>query len=629
MIIFRPFIAILCACCWVHAAPPAKVEAGSEEHLRNAAATIDSHLAELFTKRKLATPAQTTDAQFLRRTSLVVAGRIPTLEETRAFLEASSSDKRARLVSYYLHGPGYQSAMSNWLFDLLRVKENFERRGSSAAPYINYLREAIAYQKPWDELVNELLTAEGSIWHNGAVGYYIRDKGMPLDNLANTMRVFTGTRMECAQCHDHPFEDWERKDYYQLAAFTSKQAEINGQSYRSLYQSLRAAKQERSPAYKLLDQLGANVYYSSLSGKGAGRIALPSDYQYRDGDPGEYVGARTLFGKTVRLSARRDADDGKKRFAHWLSSPTNPRFTSVIVNRMWKRIMGTGLYEPVDGFVTAEQTASPALSNYLSRLMIELNYDLQKFQHVLLLTRAYGFAPSPSQRNPDLPYHFHGRQLDRLSAEQIWDSLVTLASGSPEQQAKRKYSNTIYLNGKPVLEGKLDMGQLSQQLLSQDSEKNLKRYLDGLLAHIADDKAPPGKMMGKRSRPGPAKGYSRASELPSPAPAGHFLRDFGQSDRVLIGTASREPNISQVLNLLNGHVEKMITSNPKAAIHSKTANAGSTANQIRLLFLSILSRQPSTMELNIMEEEIRHSGPKGYNNIIAALLSSREFLFIQ
>lgn len=624
-------LTVLVCLCSLSFGQQSKQVKGSQDQLQAAAAQVDSHVADLFKKQNLEVPKSISDEMFLRRTALVAAGRIPTLEEATAFLESTSPDKRQLLVSYYMSTPGYKSSMTNWIFDLLRVQETFNRREASAAAYIDYLRDAINYNKPWDKMVMELLTSDGSIWQDGAVGYYIRDKGMPLDNLAYTMRTFNGTRMECAQCHDHPYETWERRDYYRLAAFSNNQSEINGNVYQTLYRELNDEDNRRDPRYQLLRELGDSVYYTSLSGKGSGRIQLPQDYQYRNGDPGEWVGARTPYGKAIRMSDRRDADDGKERFAAWITSPENPRFTSVIVNRMWKRIMGTGLYEPVDEFVEPEKTASPALTRYLIKLMQDLNYDLQKFQQVLLLTRTYAFATSQELRDPTVPYAFNGRQLSRMSAEQIWDSMVTLTADHPDELPTRVFSKTIYINGKSVnIEGK-NMATLSQEILSLDSPKELEKYIDKMLAaskQKADDKDSMVMMQGIK-RPGPASGLARASELPTPAPAGHFLQEFGQSDRILVDSSSKEPNVGQILNILNGHVEKMIVSNKSAAIHQKLTSYTSPEDKIRVIFLSILTRTPTEQEMSIMREEVSQVGDKAYPNIIAALLLTREFLFVQ
>ena len=256
---------------------------------------------------------------------------------------------------------------------------------------------------PWDRFAHRLLSAQGSGWedNNGAVGYFIRDKGMPLDNLSNTMRIFTGERMECAQCHDSPFNKWERMDFYELAAFTNGQGEMNRGPWNTVWREVRDAKEERSEFGRLVDWLGDNVHYFTLGNGGSGRIKLPSDYQYRDGDPGEMIAAKTHFGKRIRGSDRRDAGDSRIDFAAWMVSKENERFTSIIVNRMWKRIMGKGIYEPVDEYVEADKTITPDLMNYLIRLMRDdLQYDLRPSSTSFSSPRTSSLQPT---RRPSRP----------------------------------------------------------------------------------------------------------------------------------------------------------------------------------------------------------------------------------
>ena len=203
------------------------------EFIRKSALMIDRHVASLYKEKKLAVPEVVDDPTFLRRSFLVAAGRIPNLEEARAFLETDDPDKREGLINYLMDSDGYRSHMTNWLFDIFRVQDKLN--GPPAYPYVEYIYKSAEENKPWNEMTSELLSAKGSIWENGAVGYYLRDLGMELDNMSNTMRIFTGTRMECAQCHDDPFGEYERRDFYELAAFTSDQRDINSYTWREAF----------------------------------------------------------------------------------------------------------------------------------------------------------------------------------------------------------------------------------------------------------------------------------------------------------------------------------------------------------------------------------------------------------
>lgn len=604
------------------------------EFLKKSALMIDRHVAALYKSKKLQVPEVVDDATFLRRSFLVAAGRIPNLEEARAFLEIEDSDKREALVSYLMNSDGYRSHMTNYVLDILRAQEIFEGgRDRSASPYLGWVHTSIADNKPWDQMARELLSSKGSLWseNNGAVGYFVRDKGMELDNLSNTMRIFTGTRMECAQCHDDPFGEYERMDFYHLAAFVAGQREVNPDPWDKVWSDVRDAKEERSDFGRLVRWLGDNVHYTSLGGGGDGRIKLPNDYQYRDGDPGEYIGGKTPFGDRKRTSDRKYSGDSRETFAEWITSPDNPRFNATIVNRMWQRVMGRGIWEPIDEYKEPSDTISPALVGDLVKLMQTLDYDLKAFQNVLLLTKTFQFAANNQAFDAGMPQSFNGRQLERMTAEQVWDSMVTLVKGNPDALPKRNFGKTVYYDGKTVLGGKKTMAQLAEELLAIKTAGEYRSYVNNLLEQM-DYKGGNGAsmdMMSGGGRPGPVKGMARASELQSPAPEGHFLRQFGQSDRLLLDSATNEANMAQVLSMMNGHVEKMVVSNTNSALY-QAIEAGSTdRDKVRYLYYAVLGRPPSDGEMKLLMRDVIDGSMESYRNLASALLSTHEFLFIQ
>lgn len=604
------------------------------EYLKKAAYNVDKYVAELYRSKKLTVPAVVDDPTFLRRSFLVSTGRIPTLDEARSFLEIDDENKRQMLVGYLMDTDGYRSHMTNWTLDLLRVQDQFANN-NTAAPYVEFIRQSVADNMPWNKFTEKIIASKGSIWEdgNGAVGYFIRDKGMPLDNMSNTMRIFLGERMECAQCHDSPFNKWERMDFFELAAFTHGQYEVNKGPWDKVRREVREAKEERSEFGRVVDWLGDNVHYLTLGGGGDARIKLPSDYQYKDGDPGEMIAGKTPFGPRIRGSDRKDADDGRVELAQWMTDPKNERFSTIIANRMWKRIMGNPIFDPVDEYVEPDKTITPGLVVYLSGLIKDLNYDLRAFQHVLLLTKNFQFAANPQAFDAGMPQAFNGRQLERMSAEQIWDSLVTLTAGDPDKLAKRKYSDTIFYNNRPVLVGQKSMSQLSREVLAIKDPAAYRAYVTDLLKQFKNDKGPKGKdadmMMASAVRPGPASGLARASELPSPSPAGHFLRDFGQSDRELIDSATKEANMAQVLAIMNGHVEKMVVSNSGAAVYKAMEDGSTDADKVRFFFYAILSRPPSDAEMNMLMRDVLDGSQESYRNLVSALVSTHEFIFVQ
>ncbi len=606
-------------------------------YLKKAALQIDQYVASFYRSKKLPVPDVTDDATFLRRAFLVAIGRIPTAEEARAFLEIEDSTKREALVAYLVNSKGYSSHMTNWAFDLLRITDG--RAGSSGTnePYRHWIRTAMTDNMPWDEFTNRLIASSGDGWdpQTASVGYYTRDRGMPLDNLSNSMRVFLGARMECAQCHDDPFGSTERHDFYELAAFTHGQSSVRENYMMPLFRELREGESLQSQEYRVAQVLMDSVYDLSLSGGGTGQIALPSDYQYRDGDPNEVVGGRTPFGKTVRMSEKRPANDGRANLADWIVSKTGEQYASVIANRMWKRVMGKGVYEPVDEYVPSSQSPHPQMMSILSRLMVEMNYDLRAFQQVLLLTKTFQFGTNPNSSIVEGGDDFHGRKIERLSSEQIWDSLITLAAGDPDTKPLRGLDDRIYVARKPVLVGKKSMTQLSKEVLALSSEEEVRAYFSDFAKEV---KSGGGKYKGggesMMSMSGGSTTYGRnsmvrASELPSPAPREHFLYLFGSSDREVVDGASREPNVGQVLSLMNGFVQKELVNDSSAHLYKSLEGASTDKEKIRRIYIAILNRPPSEEEMSWMLDEVKNQGKDGYRNIVSALVMSSEFLFLQ
>lgn len=607
------------------------------DFLRKSAMEIDRHIASFYQAKKLPVPKVTDDATFMRRAFLVAVGRIPTAEEALAFIEIQDLAKRGELVAYLMGSQGYSSHMTNWAFDLLRLRDG--RQGSQATnePYRNWIRKAMDENMPWDELVTSLVSSSGNGWDTktASVGYYTIDRGMPLDNLSNTMRIFLGSRMECAQCHDDPFGETERKDFYHLAAFTNGQNELKMNLMAPIWQEFRREGRERGIEYQVAQLFWDRVYGMSLGGSGKGLIELPSDYQYRDGDPGEIVGAKTPFGKTVRMSDRRDDGGGRKEFSNWIVSRTGEQFPAVIANRMWQRIMGKGIYEPVDDYIESKQTVHPDLMSHLAKLMYDLEYDLRAFQHVLLLTKTFQFATNPNPSTLEGGDDFHGRKIARLSSGQIWDSLITLSSGDPDKKPVRTPDNRIFVGNNPVLVGQMDMVQLSNDIFALNSEKEVRKYFNDFLVMVKGGGGKKGKDKDSMTMGmAPIQSYSRdspvrASELPSPAPREHFLYLFGASDREVVEGASKEPNVGQVLSMMNGYVQRQLVSNSGAHLYKSLNDAGSEEEKIRRLYIAILNRPPTEEEMGWMKEEVKVRGEEGFRNIVASLVMSSEFLFLQ
>ena len=412
---------------------------------------VDRLIESDYVKHKVKPNPVADDAVFVRRIYLDIIGRIPTHDEAAAFLKSRDPQKRAKLIDKLLDSDGYVSHQFNYWADLLRVRSRM--RYAPAQPYIDFVKNSLRQNKPYDQFVRELLTAEGYTWDNGAAGYYLRDTGMPLDNMSNTAQVFLGTQLVCAQCHNHPFDSWTQKQYYQLAAFTYgiQTRDRRNKRFLEIRQMYRDGKLNRNTyrsANRIMRPLAYKVNETSR------KLQLPKDYQYDDAKPRQVIDPKTIFGQDVVV---KPGDSPRMIYARWMTSPKNPRFTAVIANRLWKRAFGIGLIEPVDDLKDGIEPSNPALMKFLVSQVVDLKFDLKQYQRILFNTKTYQREVTVAEVSADDTYYFPGPVLRRLSAEQLWDSLMTMTI--PEVDARKgmpayagRYNDGRYLIEKEMKE---------------------------------------------------------------------------------------------------------------------------------------------------------------------------------
>jgi len=753
----------------------------------SASARIDALIARGWKENKVKPNVTIDDEAFVRRIYLDIAGRIPTIEEAEKFHSSNYEHKRERLIDELLNSDGYVSHHYNFWADVLRISSGLSKGAAAAeAAYQLWLKDALRDNKPYDEFVYELVAGTGYIWDNGAVAYYQRDRGMPLDNMSNTVRTFLGTRLECAQCHNHPFDKWTQMDYFKMAAFSygmdanrydapnrKAMSDYINERRREAYYA--AVKNEKLPlirdekyleryvsdknferrlkgweltkkefvalakkgiaamaeAKKLSDrvnlangQIYNQVRYFSVEENGR-QVKLPHDYQYSDAEPLSKVEPATMFGAGIDLE--NVGEEGIAAYGKWMTSTENPTFTKVIANRLWKKVFGHGVFEPLDELTDQTQVSNPELLAYLERLMKDLDYDMKAYLGVLYNTKTYQRVADSSEFVLGAPYYFPGPRLRRMTAEQVWDSIVALAlpeadsyrprlkqqlgavekirrmhealegrtpedyiamiqelgtaleANIPEQNALRQkmyvarekddmeqYKKlrdqlnelqrgaraTISEIGFKHTDQRIDADQLlaavgmNEMTMSADGTMNMMAGADdggAVLTKLPKPKmpdAPEGmdknelkawKDQNKRDYSAYSKlvaGMARASELESPARRGHFLREFGQSDREVIENSAIQASVPQALNLLNGTISEALT-NRFAVFGSRLHEAGDPEQKTRMIFQAMLSRQPTGFEMELAREEIAKSGDDAYEGIVWSLLNTQQFLFVQ
>lgn len=635
-----------------------------------AAARIDELLEAHWSAQGLRGGDIVDDHAFARRAHLHLAGRVPTVEELRAFVADRNRDKRPELIATLVRSPAHQSRMYAFWADLLRVVDRLGNQ-VSGAPYEHFVKQALADNMPYDAFVRELLSAEGPAMQrgNGATGYLMRDRGMPEDNMANTMRVFLGTRIECAQCHNHPFDHWTQQDFVRLVAFQGGVQYVHGDARargRELIQAGRALRDQNQQAYRIFRGLTRGMA-AGISGSGTGLARLPKDYAYEDARPNAILTAEAPFGpapeldiavpaeRPARRGRRRSANRGRNRdnfpeadsrsaFAAWVSSAENDRFAQVIANRLWKLVMGRGLIEPVDDIRDDTLAADPELMAFLTQLVVDSGFDLRFVLEAICSTTAWQ-REAQAEPAPGVAAIPTGPIIQRMTAEQAWDSLLVLrigdadgtltAPGFDAEAIYEQYDRVAQMSVDDILaearsgrrirpqnprlaqrqklreEARALGRQLAQARRQRDAERTaaLREQIDALRQQLSA-----------------GGGLVRASELPNPAPDGHFLRNFGQSDRQQIEASSREANVPQALNLMNGLVDEAMAKG--SAIQSALGALDQPAAKITHAFEAILGRPPTSRERREWLSDVRRFGDEAITDLVWVLLQTHEFLFI-
>ena len=595
--------------------------------IASAAADIDRLVGVVLAANKQALNAPATEEQFLRRIYLDAAGRVPTANEAATFLASNAPDKRAKLIDDLVFSPSYSMQMFNWMADLLRVKDTFAK-GVLAFTFEDWLKARLASGAPWDKLVAEMITADGRLSDNGATGFMLFDAEMPLDGVSNLMTTFLGTNMSCAQCHDHPLAEWTQRDFYQMAAFFGA---TDGKDEAILGAIKKAIKTDTSLPKATMIKIGDMNAFRLEDGEKQ-KLTFPKDYKYKDAKAGDPVtpaliawskGEKSLPVYNVNTKSPSQLRD---EFARWLTSPQNPRFATNIANRIWKKAFGLGVIEPVNDIDDLAEASSPELMAHLTFVMKAAKFDLREVQRVIYNSKTYQASASATPDLGKTKYLFNGPIVRRLSAEQVWDSLIVTAVGT--------YADNVLLRrGDDLKAMALPAGKVTVAELKNAVDRTKKAFSGGGKLAGAPKKGGGGSALGL------ANGYegdkpisrfslmlARSSELPQPSSETHFLRLWGQGDRLLADSATNDGSVPQVLQMMNGSVGKLVADVRSAAV-MEAMKAQTPEGEVTSLYLSYLSRKPTAKELAAASKSLQDG--LALTDLAWVLANTREFLFVQ
>jgi hypothetical protein len=352
-----------------------------------------------------------TDEEFIRRATLDVCGLIPTVEEVRAFTADRSPDKRGRLIDVLLERPEHVDLWAMKWNDTLRNNPRLTRVGLGT--YAKWIREQVAKNRPFDEFARDLLTATGknadiqldpnnlprqlqnrpraaalvaqinSVPANPAANFFVVTPD-PLDVTSAASQIFLGVRIECARCHNHPFEKWTQNDYYGLASF---------------FAGINARGQNQIPKVVMVNNRAPGIRHPKTN---------------------EIVEPKTLDNTDVDLKG---VTDKRVALAKWMTSPENPFFARATANRVWGHYFGRGIVEPIDDFRVTNPASNPELLDALAKEFAANRFDLKHLSRVILNSRTYQQSSRPNKYNEADASNFARSYPKRMMAEQIYDSI--------------------------------------------------------------------------------------------------------------------------------------------------------------------------------------------------------------
>lgn len=333
------------------------------------------------------------DATFLRRITLDIIGVVPTPEEHARFAADASPDKRAKLVDDLL---GRKEFAELWVMkwaELLQIKSDNQGRMSykGTLNYFNWLQQQIADNVPFNEMVRDLLSSTGGTFTNPATNFYQVEQDT-LKLTENVAQVFMGMRIQCAQCHNHPFDRWTMDDYYGFAAFFSQVGRKNGEDPRERIVFNRANGDVKHPV--------------------GGRSMAP----------------RFLGGEAPDLKGR----DRREVLGEWLASPQNPYFAKNLANVVWAHFLGTGIVEPVDDVRVSNPPSNPELLDELARRFTDYKYDFKKLVRDICLSRTYQLSTRGNPTNELDERNFAKASIRRLRAEVLLD-VISQVTDTPNK----------------------------------------------------------------------------------------------------------------------------------------------------------------------------------------------------
>ncbi|MEI8382407.1 MAG: DUF1553 domain-containing protein [Planctomycetota bacterium] len=674
--------------------------------------------AKAAAERKIEPMPLVDDSVFLRRIYVDLIGRIPTDAELRDFATRPAKGRREQLVEQLLKDDRFSDRWTIFFADMLRLRS----QASGGQALIAYVHNAVKTGMPYDELCRRLIYTNGKAGRIPEVGFILGDDADPLAMASVTSQVFLGVRIGCAQCHDHPFDVWKRRDFYDMAAFYGKTRRFESQLTKIIYATEAdqttimwppegvGPAEERKPIaprfpFPIDDSKDTPSYIKRLAAVRQAKIAaIPVAKGPTVDDLLESTSEKVAKATTGKLAEELATADAKKdirkidvqkglykpselreQLAQSVTDPRNRYFSRALVNRVWKTLIGRGFVEPVDDFRADNPAALPEALDYLADEFVASDYDLRTLVRLIVSSEAYQRAHCPTDIDEPTRVMMETQLLAtpvrRMIAEAMYDSIVTAGHLFEQKHSPGKNERTIReivrvpKGGKPgeisqpvslaaankgpammagaagpamaaatgyALEDaiELDFNSIlkeqgeeeveldemkamskeeleAQRMVQQRMMRSSTEYEDKVVTRVVDENPV----------------FNSSLRMQSPAPEGHFLRIFGQPNRSDLGDLRDDSaSMRQALMMLNGRVthEAARVGDLEPMYRLLTGKAVNVEKAVQLAYMEILTRQPSSEEINDARQIIGDAATPvdGMADLRWILMNCNEFRFL-
>lgn len=392
-------------------------------------AVIDKHIEAAWKEHNVTPSPLAGDAEFLRRVSLDLVGQIPSYDQLTAFVADKSPNKRQEVVDRLLAEPRFASHQAQ-VWDLAyfgRAEGSLLRERPG---FLKWMEKQFADNVPYDQWARALLKAEGSTYNDGTSLLLAKTARDPLDTTVSITRLFLGMQLQCARCHDHPYDDFTQRDFYGVAAFYTRVEPVSMGSKDGIYDYVIGEK---------------NTGELMFTGAAADQ---------KPGDEGQPITPKFLFGDELQEPAPpKDVNDPrnfpnnklppqpafsrKNALADWITKADNPYFAKAVANRVWGQFMGRGLAHPVDNLSEDNPASHPELLEELGKQMVAHDFDLKWYIREIVNTRAYQRSALGESTETVAPWYERGR-IRPLAAEELFDSIAVALDLEGAIQADKK-----------------------------------------------------------------------------------------------------------------------------------------------------------------------------------------------